>query len=164
MVEFPVHLSSRSHGPVLGRQTVSAEANWQLVQHGLAASSQAAPARNRQVEPSQQLFWAQLAPQSHSSPTSTMPFPHCPAVMVVILLLLTRQLVLTVPSRSCEQMVRMLQGENAVCDGEEAGFMMYCPFASQVEEDRGQHCPWVAGHVADVQSWMAPKVWPDSWL
>jgi hypothetical protein len=98
---------------VLGRQTVSAEANWQLVQHGLTASSHKAPTRNRQVDPSQQLFSAQLAPQSHSSPTSTMPFPHCPSVMVVILLLLTRQLVLTPPERSWEQMFRMLHGENA---------------------------------------------------
>jgi hypothetical protein len=59
--------------------------------------------------------------------------------MVVMLLLLTRQRVLTRPELSCEQMFRMLHGENAVCEAEETGFMMYWPFASQVDEDNGQH-------------------------
>ncbi|GFF24242.1 hypothetical protein IFM46972_00979 [Aspergillus udagawae] len=82
-----------------------------------------------------------------------MPFPHCP------------QLVLTPPERSWEQMFRMLHGENADCEDEEAGFMMYCPFASQVEEDNGQHCPWEEeAHSVESQSWTAPNVWPDSWL
>ena len=61
------------------------------------------------------------------------------------------------------QMVLMLQGEKtlvAVCS---EGFMMNCAAASHVVAESGQHTPSVAGHVWDVQSWIAPKPCPISW-
>ena len=141
-LESPVHVSSMSQLPVLARQTVSAEANWQSVQHGPAASSQTAPSRNRHVDASQQsLQVPSSSPQSQSSPSSTMPFPHSPAVMVGTLSLSTRQLVSTSPDPIMEQTLPTVQDENSVCEVVKNGFIRYCPSALHVDEESWQHCP-----------------------
>lgn len=42
--------------------------------------------------------------------------------------------------------------------------MRYWASASQVDEERGQHCSLALGleHVLSTQSWTAPNVWADS--
>src|SRR5439155_15925905 len=52
----PVHVSAGSHSPAEGRQSVPASSNWQV---------------GEQQSPASRL------PSSHSSPGSSIPFPHC---------------------------------------------------------------------------------------
>src|SRR5690606_19231041 len=76
----PEHFSSGSQGPVLARQTVSAPANWHWsVQHSSLAGSQMLFVVNLHVLGSQHGLFPHPSspPQSHSSPASTMPLPHC---------------------------------------------------------------------------------------
>lgn len=88
-----------------------------------------------------------------------IPFPQLPVSTVVLgALESTRQSVLTCPEPNLEQTAPIVQGENLVICDPEAGFMMYSPSASQVEDDNGQHSADVDAHVVDVQSWTAPIV------
>jgi hypothetical protein len=92
---------------VLGLQTVSAEANWHDLQHSSLESSQTAVALKRQVVGSQHALSPQPStpPQSQSSPSSTIPFPHCRGVIVMTPLLSEKHSVLTLERRKAEQIL-----------------------------------------------------------
>jgi hypothetical protein len=124
--ELPVHFSSMSHSPVLARQTVFAEENWQEVQQPSFASSQTEPSVNLQVLASQHLLSPQPSepPQSQSSPSSTMPLPHCAPAMVTMPLLSERHSELTVLRPSAEQTLPIVHCENLVTSELVLGFMM----------------------------------------
>jgi hypothetical protein len=101
--------------PVLARHIVPLEANWQLlVQQSSLLGSQTDCEVNLQVVGSQQglLPHPEVPPQSHSSPASTMPFPHWLPVMVVTSLLADKQVVFTLILPIAEQMLPIEQGEN----------------------------------------------------
>lgn len=156
-----------SHSPRLARHTVSADENWHLLQQLSLASSQTAPSLNLQVLASQQLSLPQdpSPPQSHSSPSSTIPFPHWLPVIVVTPRFWDRQELLTLLRPMAEQIFPIVQGEK-LFTSPALGFMIYFASASHVDLDRGQHCEedsrfWA--QVSESQSWTAPNVWPDSW-
>lgn len=166
----PVQVSCGSQTPVLARQTVLAEANWQdEVQQSSLLGSHTAFCTNLQVVGSQHelLPHPLVPPQSQSSPVSTMPLPHWLPVMVAMSLLAVKHVVLTLLRPMALQMLPTLQAENLVMPDPVAGFMMNCPPASQVSALRGQHCCAATVlpslQVVDVQSCTAPKVWPVSW-
>jgi len=77
--EFPVHVSAGSQDPVLARHILPADASWQSWQQSSLLSSHTAPDLNLHVDASQHALSPQPPgpPQSHSSPGSTMPLPHC---------------------------------------------------------------------------------------
>jgi hypothetical protein len=86
--------------------------------------------------------------------------------MVVTSLFAVKQLVFTLVLPMAEQMFPIEQGENWVIELPVDGFIRNFWPASQTVELRGQHC-WAltvtpSAHVAEVQSWTAPKVWPVS--
>lgn len=156
-----------SHSPRLARHTVSADENWQLLQQLSFASSHTAPSLNLQVLASQQLLLPQDSspPQSQSSPSSTIPFPHWLPVIVVTPRFSDRQELLTLLRPMAEHIFPTVQGEK-LSTSPAVGFMMYFALASHDDVDRGQHCEeesrfWA--QVSESQSWTAPNVWPDSW-
>jgi len=130
----PGQTSLGSHVPVLARHTVPFAENWQLEQQESFASSQTAPFTNLQVDASQQGSSPQPAspPQSHSSPLSTIPFPHCGPEKVATFLLFERHDVSTDFRPIALQMFPIVQGLNALLPGCEYGFMMNCEFAEHV--------------------------------
>jgi len=154
---------------VLGLQTTPAVAKWQFLQQSSLESSQTAEFLNLQVAALQQVLFPHDAvpPQSQSSPSSTMPLPHCWPVMVVRPLLSTSAEALTLLRPRAEQMLPMEQGLKSAMPSPVEGFMMYLEPASQVVELRGQHCcaltTWLLAQVEESQSCTAPKVCPDSW-
>jgi hypothetical protein len=88
-----------------------------------------------------------------------MPFPQWPGLSELFpMRRSTRQLVLTSLDPNLEQTDPIVHGENRVIPAPDKGFMMYSEFASQVERDSGQHSVTDDPHVAEVQSWTAPKV------
>lgn len=139
--DLPVHFSSGSQGPVLALQTLSLDLYWQFSQHSSFESSQTALALNLHVRASQQGLPLHEAspPQSQSSPSSTIPFPHWLPVMVTTPRLFTRQSDRTLFRPMPEQMLPTVQGENCVIPRPEVGFMMNLPFALQEPLEKGQH-------------------------
>jgi hypothetical protein len=129
--------------PVLARQTVLAEANWQFEQQDSWESSHTALFLNLHVDGSQQGLFPQDAspPQSQSSSASTMPLPHWLPVIVVTLRLALRQLDLTVFRPKAEQILPIEQGEKSVRLLLEDGLIMYWSAASHAEVEIGQHAP-----------------------
>jgi len=111
---------------VPARQIRSLLEIWQLLQQSSFASSQTAPDLNLQVEASQHWLLPQLSapPQSQSSPSSTMPLPHCWPLMVVTPRLLLKHCVLTELRSMAEQMFPIEHGENWVMPSAVDGFMM----------------------------------------
>jgi hypothetical protein len=85
------------------------------------------PVVNLQVVGSQQVSLPQPVgpPQSHSSPSSTMPLPHSPAVMRVTFLLEVRQVLEVVLVRKPLQMLPMVQGEKRFVASIVVGFIYY---------------------------------------
>src|SRR5579859_3656036 len=90
-------------------------------------SSHTDPVENLQVVGLQQLFPAQPAvpPQSHSSPSSTMPFPHSPAVIRVTFLFEVRQDCDTSLFAKPEQILPIEQGENRFVASIVVGFIYH---------------------------------------
>jgi hypothetical protein len=90
------------------------------------ASSHTAPFLNLHVLASQHALVPQLAapPQSQSSPSSTMPLPHCAPVMSGTPRLELKQKVLTLLRPMAEQMLPTEQGLKEVIPWAVDGFMM----------------------------------------
>lgn len=155
---FPEQISCGSHTPVLALQTVPAVENWQLVQQSSFEGSQTALFLNLHVVASQHVLLPQFAvpPQSHSSPSSTMPLPHCWPVIVVTPLLSDRHDPLTLLRPRAAQMFPTEQGLNPLMPSTVEGFMMYLAPASQVVVLSGQHCceltVWLFAQVCESQS------------
>ncbi len=166
----PEQRSSGSQESVLARQTVSALAKRQLRQQSSLESSHSALGLKRHVPGSQHALSPQPSspPQSHSSPSSTMPLPHCWPEIVGTFLLSEKQDVLTLLRPMAEHMLPMEQGLNPVIPVDVEGFMMNLSPALQVDELRGQHCcaltALLSRHVLSKQSCTAPKVCPVSCL
>lgn len=140
-LEVPLQVSAMSHSPVLARQTVSAEANWHLLQQLSFESSHTALSLNLQVLASQQELSLQLSssPQSHSSSPSTIPLPHWLPLMVTTPRLSDRQEDLMLFLPMAEQILPMVHSENLVIEFLAYGFIMYSALALQVDELNGQH-------------------------
>jgi hypothetical protein len=160
----PEQVSCGSHWPVLARQTVELEANWQLRQQSSLRSSQTEPVVNLQVVGLQQALPWQLAvpPQSQSSPDSTIPLPQMGSLMVTTRRLSVRQLPLTELRARAVQTFPMVHKLNVSMPGIEDGFMMYLDPALHELLLSGQHC-WDAtklasAHASPSQSWTAPYV------
>lgn len=152
----PLQVSCGSQTPVDGRHTAPAAAYLQLeVQHSSLLGSHWELAVNLHVVGTQQVLFPHplTPPQSHSSPASTIPLPHWLPVIVVISLFATKQEDLTEFRPRAEHMFPMVHAENLLTLGFDAGFMMNCPPASQVEALKGQHC-WAATVVPSLQVWL----------
>jgi hypothetical protein len=166
--EVPEQVSCGSHCPVLARQTVEADANWQLRQQSSLRSSQTDPVVNLQVVGLQHALPWQFAvpPQSQSSPVSTIPLPQMGSLIVETRRLSVKQVPLTELRERAVQTFPIVHKLNVSTPGDEDGFMIYLRPASHELPLSGQHC-WDAtklasAHALESQSWTAPYVCPVS--
>jgi len=146
--EVPVQYSAGSQVTFLEALQTSVEGaklHWE-VQHALENGSHCAPLVNLHVAESQHGD-VTSEPGSHSSPSSTIPFPHiCRERRVRVLEeASTRHEAFVWPLELepvpliREQMLPRVQGLKVFSLEADIGFMMNCELASQVDELKGQH-------------------------